>query len=98
MDHNFSILFLIFAAAIFLYAAILAITKDYNLLPYRAQVSVKPKNPKKYTVQLAKIVALVGLAIVAGAVVSLWNAFIGVAVMIVGMIAAIWYGTKSVKN
>lgn len=70
MDHNFSILFLIFAAGILLYAAILAIAKDYNLLPYRAQVSVKPKNPNKYTVQLSKAVALAGLAIGAGAAVS----------------------------
>ena len=98
MDHNFSILFLIFAAAILLYAAILAITKDYNLLPYRAQVSVKPKNPKKYTVQLAKVVTLVGLAIGAGAAVSLRNTGIGVVVMVGGTIGAIWYGTKSVKN
>ena len=98
MDHNFSIMFLIFAGAILLYAALLAITKDYNLLPYRAQVSVKPKNPKKYTLQLARVVALVGVAIGAGAVLSLWHAVLGIVIMIGGTIASIWYGTKHVKN
>ena len=32
MEHGFSILMLIFAAALLLYAVILAITKDYNML------------------------------------------------------------------
>ena len=98
MDHNFSILFLIFAVAILLYAALLAITKDYKMLPYRSQVSVKPKDPKKYTVQLAKVVALVGAAIGAGAAVSWWNAAGGIVVMIAGTVFALWLGTKIVKN
>ena len=98
MDHNFSILFFIFAAAILLYAALLAITKDYDLLPYRATISVKPKDPKKYTVQLAKVVALVGVSIGAGAAVSWWNAVLGVIVMLAGTIASLWLGTKIVKN
>ena len=98
MDHNFSILFLIFAAAILLYAALLAITKDYKMLPYRSQVSVKPKDPKKYTVQLAKVVALVGAAIGVGAAASWWNAAAGIVVMIAGTVLALWLGTKIVKN
>ena len=98
MDHNFSILFIIFAAAILFYAALLAITKNYKLLPYRSQISVKPKNPKKYTLQLAKAVALVGAAIGIGAALSFWNAAAGIVMMIGGTIVAIWYGTKIVKN
>ena len=98
MDHNFSILFLIFVAAILLYAALMAITKDYRMLPYRSRVSVKPKNPKKYMVRLSKVVALVGLAIGAGAAVSFWNGAVGVVIMIGGAIRAIWLGTKIVRN
>lgn len=98
MDRNFSILFFIFAAAILLYAALMAVTKDYKMLPFRARVSVKPKNPEKYMVQLAKAVALVGAAIGIGAAVSLWNAAAGVIVMIAGTLAALWCGTKIVKN
>jgi hypothetical protein len=70
MDYGFSILMFIFAAALLLYAAVMAITKDYNMLPYRSRVSVKPKNPEKYTVQLAKAVALVAAAIAAGAAIA----------------------------
>jgi len=98
MDHYFAIFMLIFAAALLLYAAILAITKDYSMLPYRARISVKPKNPEAYTVMLAKAVALVALAIAVGGGVALWNALIGVVAMIVGAIAAIWAATKIVKD
>ena len=98
MDHNYSILFLIFAAAILLYAALMAITKDYRMLPYWSRGSVKPKDPKKYMVQLSKVVAMVGLAIGVGAAVSFWNGAVGVVIMIVGTIGALWYGTKIVKN
>ena len=98
MEQNFSFFLFIFAGAVLLYAGILAVTKDYNMLPYRSRVSVKPKNPKKYAVQLAKAIALVAVAIAAGAAVSLWNIAAGAVVMIVGVIAALWASTKIVKN
>ncbi len=98
MDNGFSIFMFIFAAALFLYAVILAITKDYKMLPVRAQVPVKPKHPKAYTVQLAKVIALVSLAVAAGAGIGLWNQLIGAIVILAGVIAAIWAGTKIVKN
>ena len=98
MDHYASIFMFIFAGALLLYALLLAITKDYKMLPYRAWVSVKPKNTKKYTVQLAKVVALVALGIAIGAGVGLWNMAVGAIVMVVCVIAAIWAGTKFVKD
>ena len=98
MEQGFSILMFIFAGAILVYAAIMAITKDYNMLPYRAQVSVKPKNPEKYMVQLAKIVALTAVAIALGAAAALWNMAIGGIVMIVGVILALWAGTKIIRK
>ena len=98
MDHNFSILFLILAALILFYAALMALTKDYRILPYRAQVPVRPKDSKKYMIQLSKVVALVGMSIGAGAAVSWWKPMAGVIVMIVGTIASLWLGSKIVKN
>jgi len=98
MDNGFSILMFIFAAALLLYAVVLVITKDYKMLPYRAQISVKPKDPKEYTLQLAKVVTLVGLAVAVGAVVALWNLLIGAIVVLTGVIAAIWAGTRIVKD
>ena len=62
MEYAYSILMAIFAAAILVYAALMAITKDYNMLPYRATNSVKPKDPKRYMTQLAKAVALAALS------------------------------------
>ena len=105
MDHNFSILFFIFAVLLLLYAILLAVTKDYHMLPLRATQSVKPKSeggtlkdPEKYTVQLAKVIALVAAAIAVGAAVALWNMAVGGAVMLLGTVSAIWAGTKIVKN
>jgi len=98
VEQGFSILMFIFAAALLLYAVILAIRKDYNMLPYRATVSVKPKNPEEYTVQLAKVIALVSVAIALGAAAALWNEAAGAIVMIIGVIGSIWLGTKIVKN
>ncbi len=98
MESAFSILMFIFSAALLLYAGLMAITKDYNLLPYRSRVSVKPKNPKKYMVQLAKIVALVAAMIAVGAAIALWNAAAGAIVIVVGVVAALWCGTKIIKK
>ena len=88
----------IFSGALLFYAALMAITKDYKMLPYRAQFSVKPKNPEKYMVQLAKIVALAAIAIALGAAAALWNGLIGAIVMFLGVIGALWAGTKIIKK
>ena len=98
MEQGFSILMFIFAGALLLYAALMAATKDYKMLPLRAQVSVKPKHPEKYMVQMAKIVALVALAIALGAAVALWNGLAGAAAMAAGVTAALWIGTKIIKK
>ena len=98
MDHYFSIFMFIFAGILLLYAVILAVKKDYKMLPYRAWISVRPKNPRKYTGQLAKVVALVAAGIAIGAGGGLWNMAVGAIVMVVCVIAAIWAGTKFVKD
>ena len=98
MERAFSILMFIFSGALLLYAGLMAVTKDYNLLPYRSRVSVKPKNPEKYMVQLAKIVALVAAMIAVGAAIALWNAAAGAIVIVVGVVAALWCGTKIIKK
>ena len=98
MEQGFSILMFIFAGALLLYAGLMALIKDYKMLPYRARQSVKPKNTKKYMVQLAKIVALVAAMIAAGAAVALWNGAVGAVVIVVGVVAALWCGTKIIKK
>ena len=53
MEYGYSILMGIFAAAILLYAGIMALTKDYKMLPIRARQSVKPKDPRRYAFRLS---------------------------------------------
>ena len=59
---------------------------------------MQPKNPKKYTYQLAKVVALVAVGVAIGAAVSLWNFWIGLILIIAGVIGACWAGTYIVKD
>ena len=59
MEYGYSVLMGIFSAMLLLYAGLMALFKDYKMLPLRARTSVKPKNEKKYMTQLAKIIALV---------------------------------------
>ena len=98
MEHGFSMLMFIFAAAILLYAALMAITKDYRMLPFRARQSVKPKDTQAYMVQLSKIVALAALAIALGAAVALWNNALGAVVLVAGVVAALWAGTRIIRK
>ena len=88
---------LIFAGAILLYAGLLAITKDYNLLPIRARISVKPKNPKQYTVQIAKAVALTSLSPILAAVTTIWSEFAALFVLLIVMVICLYLSTKIVK-
>jgi uncharacterized membrane protein YphA (DoxX/SURF4 family) len=98
MEHGYSILMAVFAGAILLYAGLMALTKDYNILPVRARQSVKPKDPKKYMTQLSKVVALVSLSPALSALAALWNMVAGVAVIIGSMVLFIWIGTKIMKQ
>ena len=98
MEQGFSVFMFMFAGALLLYAALMAVTRDYKMLPCRARVSVKPKDPEAYMVQLAKIVALVALAVAAGAAVALWKPAVGAALMLAGVIVVLWLGTKMIKE
>lgn len=42
MEYGYSILMGIFAGLILIYASLMALTKDYKILPLRARVSVQP--------------------------------------------------------
>ena len=98
MEYGYSILMGIFAGAILLYAAVMALTKDYSMLPYRARVSVKPKDPKRYMTQLAKAVALTALAPAISAVIGIWNLTAAMIALIVCFVLFLWLSTKIMKN
>ncbi len=88
----------IFAGGILFYALLMAITKDYDMLPYRARVSVKPKNPKKYMTQLSKVVALVALSPALSALVGLWNQIVAFIVLPVAFVALITIGIRFMRD
>ena len=98
MVHAYSILMGIFAAALLLYAGLMALTKDYKMLPYRSRQSVKPKHPKAYMTQLAKVVALVSLAPALSALVGLWSTLAALIVLLAGFVVFIWLGTKLMRD
>ena len=98
MEYGYSILMGIFAGALFIYAGLMALTKDYKMLPYRARISVKPKNPKKYTAQLAKVIALAACSPALSAAVGLWNMIVAFIVLIASGILFIWLGTRIMRN
>ena len=98
MEHIYSIIMAIFAAALLLYAGLMALTKDYKMIPYRSRQSVKPKDPKKYAFQLSKVLALVAAAPAVSALAGLFNVLVAVILLFVGIVAAIWLGTKIMKN
>ena len=98
MEYAYSILMGIFSLAILAYAGLMALTKDYNILPVRAQQSVKPKDPKRYMTQLAKVVALVSLSPALSALTGLWNTVAALVVLIGSMILFIWLGTRIMRG
>ncbi|MBQ7152382.1 MAG: hypothetical protein IJR83_00385 [Clostridia bacterium] len=98
MEYGYSILMGIFGAALLLYAGLMALTKDYKILPFRSRQSYKPKDPKRYMTQLAKVIALVSLSPVLSAITGIFNVIAAVIVLIVTMVLFIWLGTKIMKE
>lgn len=98
MEYGYSILMGIFAGLILIFAGLMALTKDYKMLPFRARVSVQPKDEKRYMKQLAKVVALVALAPALSALTGLWNMIAALIVLVVSAVVFIWLGTKIMRG
>ena len=98
MEYGYSILMGIFSAALLLYAGLMALTKDYKMLPFRARASVKPKDEKKYMTQLAKAVALAALSPALSALIWLWDSAAALIVLIAAGVFFIWLGAKQMRG
>ncbi|MBR1731447.1 MAG: hypothetical protein IJ725_03320 [Ruminococcus sp.] len=98
MEYGYSILMGIFAGALLLYAGVMALFKDYKMLPFRTRTSVKPKNEKEYMKQLAKVIALAACSPALSVLVGLWNIAAALVVLIASGVLFIWLGAKLVKN
>ena len=99
MEYAYSILMLVFAFAIFVYAGILGSTGNYELLPVRGRVSAKkPKDPKAYARQLAKVISLVACAPLLSALAGLWNIPAAAAVLILAAVLFLFIGTRMMRK
>ena len=98
MEYAYSILMGCFAAALLIYAGLMALTKDYKILPLRSRQSVKPKDTKRYMTGLSKVVALISLSPALSALTGLFNTIAAVIVLIGSMILFILIGTKIMKG
>ena len=94
MEYAFSIMMFIFGGAVLLYAGILALTKDYQLVA--KSWAVKPKNSKRYAVEFAKTMAIIAIAPIVSGIVGLFgNAIVNTIVAVVSFIACFVIGIKA---
>ncbi len=93
--NPFSILMLCFSGALLLYAGLLALTKEYKLIPRGCATKVKDK--RAYTVNMAKAVALTAIPPAHCAIAAMFNGVLAVTVLLVEMVMALWIGTQIMK-
>jgi len=98
MNEGFPIIMLAFSGMLLVYAGLMALTKDYKMLPLRMRQSVKPKDSRKYMTQLAKVIAIVAAAPGLSGLLGFWNIPVAVVILIGGTILAIWLGTRIMKD
>ena len=93
-----SILMLILSGALFLYAAILAKTKDSRLIA--RDYAAKMEDRKAYTKQFAKVLALVAASPLAGGIAGLItdNGRLVLRIIIGGVILALLIGVDLMKK
>ena len=94
----YSIFMLIFAAAILVYAGILAATKDYRMLPLKVQVSIKKKNRKEYCYKLSKVIALTAAAPAACGIVSIWSGIGAMIAFVAVLVICLRAGIKMMEE
>ena len=93
--NPYSILMLCFSGALLLYALVLYITKDYNMIA--RHYAVNPKDKRKYAEKFAGIMAVVALAPALSALIGLFSTGWALAALPVLFAAAIWIGVKRMK-
>ena len=97
MDNGFPILMLIFSGALYLYALLLALTKDVQLIP--RQSSARIPNPKAYALRFAGIMALVAFVPLAAGVAGLiYDDRRTLIVLIAGLVFSLWGATQLIKK
>lgn len=97
METGFSILMLCFAGMILIYALLLGLTKDLNMIPYRQRHAAKVTDKKAHAVKIAKILAITAAAPALGGLAGFISPAAGGIVIIAALPLCIWAGVKFVK-
>ena len=97
MENGFPILMLCLSGGLLLYAGLLALTKDPELI--MRHWAAKMKDGKAYAAQFAKVIAVVAAAPAASGLTGLlaglkWSAV----VLIAGLIICIYIGTRLMRK
>ena len=92
--EGYAVLMLCFAGFLFIYAGILAKTRNFKLIPRHD--AVKTKDKKEYTEKVAKATALAALAPLASALVArITDAALPSLLMLLGgFVLTIWLGAR----
>ena len=86
----FSILMFCFSAALLLYAGLLALTRDIELIPRTGAAKIDDR--RAYAAAFAKVIAVVALAPMSGGFYGLFNVGLGAASLLLSFPVCIWIG------
>lgn len=89
--NPFSILMFIFSGALLLYAGLLALTKDYALIPRGDAVA--PRDKAAYVRAFAKAIAVAALAPMSAGFIALFSPALGGIMLVSNFASCIWIGT-----
>ncbi len=94
--NPFSILMFCFSGALLLYAGVLALAKNPDLIP--RSHAVQMKDPKAYARAFAGMIALAALAPLGSGLYGLVSVPLGAFMLIPNFAACIWIGTRVYKD
>jgi hypothetical protein len=98
MEYAYSFMMIAFGAMMLLYAGLLALFKDYKMIPRHWYV--RPKDPKHYAVCFAKLIAVIALGpIVSGGIwaiapTTLWVQILAIAILVLSIVVDVKVGKK----
>lgn len=98
MEYAYTIMMIAFGVMMLLYAGLLALCKDYKMIPRHWYA--RPKDPKKYALNFAKLIAVIALGpIVSGLIwliapTTLWVQILAIAVLVLSIVIDVIVGKK----
>lgn len=97
MEEAFSYMTLAFGGALLLYACLLWLTGDVNMIPKNQAAAIQ--NPKRYARTFALLILFLALAFLSGAWVGLFaGPLVGALSLVICLILAIWLDVRLWKK